>query len=87
MAGVMARRALREVVEQHGSRGLSLARTLTEESVRQGQNRVVDASLTLIRERARLKVGLSTTASQFLLSTGFHMCSLLNCFGALSFGR
>ncbi|CAM6117056.1 unnamed protein product [Calypogeia fissa] len=55
MAGAMARRAIREALQQHGRRSLSRARTMTDESFKQGQNRVVDASLTLIRELARLK--------------------------------
>lgn len=62
MAGMIARRASREAL-QHGRRNMSLA--AVDDSLKQGQNRVVDASLTLIRERARLKVAAPTLSRHF----------------------
>ncbi|BBN02442.1 arginase [Marchantia polymorpha subsp. ruderalis] len=52
--GGIARRVLRRAGQSLQQRGRPHS-TLTAQSISQGQNRVVDASLTLVRERARLR--------------------------------
>ncbi|OAE31012.1 hypothetical protein AXG93_1502s1120 [Marchantia polymorpha subsp. ruderalis] len=64
--GGIARRVLRRAGQSLQQRGRPHS-TLTAQSISQGQNRVVDASLTLVRERARLRMLRSSSSSSVVL--------------------